>query len=302
MKAIVGGDAAQVIQGAQHSIFVEGSDDEAIDPVVIRELLRVNDLPQVAVKPMGGCDNVRSAAQALIRHHPSYYFLIDRDDQDVQSVERSWTDFPDPDTHNVIIWRKRELENYFIDPDYLAASAYLRIAETALRQRILAEANRRVFIDAANLTLLALNRELRRPVTSYFSDPSEFLGRTDGEAKLRALEVLEESANAVAAAVSASEVVRRYTDFVDDLSGGVIPLEYESGSWLGRMSGKEIFRVIAGAAFKVKAVNGRVLQGKTQHNEIAKELLRGQLAAQPTDFQALVGLLRARVSVNQGQA
>lgn len=112
MKARTGGDASSVLQSAQHRVFVEGSNDEEIDPVVIRELLRANGLAQLDVKPMGHCDNVRSAAQALIRHHPTYYFLIDRDDQDQPTVDRSWSDFPNPETHNIIIWRKRELENY----------------------------------------------------------------------------------------------------------------------------------------------------------------------------------------------
>jgi hypothetical protein len=105
-----------------HKVFVEGSNDEEIDPIVIKELLRINGLTQVQVLVMGGCDNVRSAAQALFHEHPSYYFLIDRDDQDAQTVENYWLNFPDPATHNLLIWRKRELENYFIDPSYLQNS------------------------------------------------------------------------------------------------------------------------------------------------------------------------------------
>jgi hypothetical protein len=102
---ITGGEASSVLPSEQHRVFVEGSNDEEIDPVVIRELLLANDLTQLDVKPMGRCDNVRSAAQALIRHYPTYYLLIDRDDQDQTTVDRSWSDFPNPETHNIIIWR-----------------------------------------------------------------------------------------------------------------------------------------------------------------------------------------------------
>jgi hypothetical protein len=46
MKIQRGGDATRVLQGAGHTIFVEGSKDEEIDPFVIKELLRVNGLTQ----------------------------------------------------------------------------------------------------------------------------------------------------------------------------------------------------------------------------------------------------------------
>jgi hypothetical protein len=295
MKIQRGGDATRVLQGAGHTIFVEGSKDEEIDPFVIKELLRVNGLTQIDVRPMGGCDNVRSAAQALIRHQPSYYFLVDRDDQDQASVERSWSDFPNPDTHNIIIWRKRELENYFIDPDYLKSSRYLNVTDSQLRQRILDECNRRLFLNAANLTLLALHREIRSPFAPHFGNPEEFQSQSDGEKRLHELAALNKKATSVVNMLSKGEISHLYSIFVGELNGGAIPLEYGVGTWLDRMSGKEVFRTIAGTCFQVKAANGRILQGKIQNNEIAKGLLALPINQQPRDLQELVDLLRARV-------
>ena len=283
---------------AGHTVFVEGRNDEEIDPVVIRELLRVNELTQIDVRPMGGCDNVRSAAQALIRHHPSYYFLIDRDDQDQALVDRSWSDFPNPDTHNIVIWRKRELENYFIDPDYLVRSPYLRIDEVELRRRVLDECNRRLFLDAANLALLALNRQVRKPFASHFGNPDEFRTRLDGAKRLEESSALPEKATSVAETLSKDAVTMSYSTFVDDLSGGVFPLRYGTGSWLDRMSGKEVFRCIAGPCFRVVARDGRTLQGKEQSKEIAKGLLGLPVDRQPADFRQLIEMLRVRVGSN----
>jgi len=298
MKTKIGGDASIVLQSAKHTVFVEGSKDEEIDPVVIRELLRINDLVQIDVKPMGHCDNVRSAAQALIHHHPSYYFLIDRDDQEDDEAERSWSDFPNPDTHNVIIWRKRELENYFIDPDYLVRSPHLRIDEVELRRRILKECNRRLFLDAANLALLALNRQVRKPFASHFGNPNEFRTQRDGAKRLEELSALLEKATSVVETLSKDAVAMSYSTFVDDLSGGVFPLEYGTGSWLDRMSGKEVFRCIAGPCFQVVARDGRTLQGKEQSKEIAKGLLGLTVDRQPADFRQLIEMLRVRVGSN----
>lgn len=298
MKARTGGDASGVLQSARHTVFVEGSNDEEIDPIVIRELLRVNDLMQIDVRPMGGCDNVRSAAQALIRHHPSYYFLIDRDDHDQATVERSWSDFPNPETHNVLIWHKRELENYFIDPGYLMESRFLKVAEQKLRQRILDECRRRLFLDAANLTLLTLHREVRGPFASHFANPDEFQTRSDGAKRLEECAALSGKTVSVANVLSKNRVTALYSAFVDDLSGSAIPLQYGVGNWLERMSGKEIFRCIAGTCFQVTARDGRTLRGKEQNKEIAKGLLGLAIDRQPADFRQLVDLLSARVAAN----
>jgi hypothetical protein len=296
MKTRIGGDASSVLQSTKHTVFVEGSKDEEIDPVVIREVLRINDLAQIDVKPMGHCDNVRSAAQALIRHHPSYYFLIDRDDQGEDTVERSWSDFPNPETHNVIIWRKRELENYFIDPEYLDRSPHLKVKERDLRQRVLSECNRRLFLDAANLTLLALHRDVRTSFADPFRNPEEFQTQAEGVKRVEGLAALLDKATSVAETLSKGAVTGLYSTFVDDLSGGAIPLQYGIGSWLERMSGKEVFRSIAGSCFKVTALDGKTLQGKEQNKEIAKGLLRLPIDLQPLDFRQLVDLLRARVA------
>ncbi|GEM_PF-405224 len=278
-----------------HNIFVEGSSNEEIDPVVIGELLSNNDLEIVEVQTMGGCDNVRSAAQALFRHHPSYYFLIDRDDQDDQTVENYWLNFPDPATHNLLIWRKRELENYFIDPSYLKFSSFLKVTEEELRKRILDECNRRIFLDAANLTLMAINREVRRPLTGYFRNLEHFQSEAAGAQQLDGLSALAEKATSVSDLLERNAVREKYSEFVGELSGGVLPLQYGCGTWLERLSGKEIFRCIAGSCFKVIGGGGKILRGKVQNKEVAKGLLRLPLVQQPVDFQQIIELLKKRV-------
>lgn len=294
MKLRRGIDATLALQSARHKVFVEGSDDEEIDPVVISELLKTNGLPQIDVRPMGGCDNVRSAAQALIRDHPSYYFLIDRDDQDIENVEKSWTNFPNSTTHNMVIWRKRELENYFIDPAYIEKSEFLRVTPSMLRQRILDECNRRLFLDAANLTLSALKRSIRIQFAPDFTNPTNFKTEADGAKVLDESIELEAKRNSFVSIFKKTAVNKIYSDFVAELCGGSLPLTYGSGTWLERMSGKETFRSIAGSCFRVTAASGTTLRGKIQNNEIAKQLLQLPLTEQPQDFQILVNLLDQR--------
>jgi hypothetical protein len=295
MKASIGSAPDRVAQGARHKLFVEGQGDDALDAAVLRELLAANGLASIDVRTMGACDNVRSAAQALVQEHPSYYFLIDRDDQDDATVDTSWRNFPDPDTHNVLVWRKRELESYLIDPAYVQRSGYLRVDVKALQEEVVRVAQQRLYLDAANLVLLALNRELRRPIRASFSSLEEMKTRADGAQRLVNLAAIVDRGSDIAGVLSAEAVARRYDGFVNELSGGKEPIEYGTGAWLERLSGKEIFRGIAGKCFRVTDRHGGVVQGSAQWREIAKDLSRRELADQPEDFRELVGLLRGRV-------
>jgi len=296
MRLQRGVNATQVNQDAQHKLFVEGKDNQEIDPIVIKELLDNNDLTAVGVSTMGGCDNVRSTAQALINEYPSYYFLIDRDDQDQETVNKSWQNFPNPDEYNMLIWHKRELENYFIDPDYLKKSTYLK-SEINIRQSILDECNLRVFLNAANLTLYSIKRELRKPLPiRHFKNPDEFRDQNAGTLKLEGLaEAMDDRKMSVTTVLEKNAVNQQYIEFIQELSGGTIPLQYGSGSWLDRMSGKEIFGVIANQCFEVRSLAGNLVTGKEKNKIIAKELTKLSLEEQPSDFQELIRLLKNKV-------
>lgn len=289
-------EATQVNGNAQHKLFVEGKDDLEIDPTVIQELLNNNELTAVEVGAIGGCDNVRNAAQALISKHPSYYFLIDRDDQDQAIVDKSWQSFPNPAEYNMLIWHKRELENYFINPDYIEKSSFLKSGSN-IRKHILDECNRWIFLDAANLTLYSISRELRKPLPiKHFKNRDEFRDQNAGTLKLEGLSVSMDTKKISVATVLEKEAVnQRYFQFIEELSGGTIPLQYDSGSWLERMSGKQIFRVIANQFFEVKDLEGNLVKGREQNKIIAKELVKLPLEQQPSDFQTLVSLLQNKV-------
>jgi hypothetical protein len=291
MKLQRGIHATEVNQNARHKLFVEGKDNQEIDPIVIKELLDNNNLTAVGVSTMGACENVRSAAQALIKEYPSYYFLIDRDDQAQEAIEKSWQNFPSPDECNMLIWRKRELENYFINPDYIEKSTYLKPG-IDIRKNVLDECNLRIFLDAANLTLYSISRELRRPLPiKHFKNPEEFKDQDAGMFKLEGLSAMSDRKVSVATVLEKNTVKSRYFEFVEELSGGTTPLQYGLGSWLERMSGKEIFRVLANQCFEVKDLEDNLVKGKEQNKIIAKGLVKLSIEQQPHDFQNLVKLL-----------
>ena len=124
--------AEEVRLQGQHVLFVEGRDGNAVDPKVLNALFSDG----LRIEPLGSSFSVRSVAEALHPHHPTYYFLIDRDHYEHDFVERCWTHFPDPGTHNLLVWRRREIENYFLEPQYLVRSKYCRVSEERLGERL----------------------------------------------------------------------------------------------------------------------------------------------------------------------
>lgn len=293
-----GAAVEDIRQSAKHTLFVEGKTNQAFDPIVMEELLSKNNLGRITVQAIGHCDNVRSAAQALIYQHPSYYFLIDRDDNDDSTVEKSWTSFPDLNQHNLLIWKKRELENYFLEPTYLAKSSFLKTNLDDLKERILNECNQRIFIDAANFTILHLNKKITKKLRYSFSDFNQFKCKEDGEQKLEEVltEKIASKKNEIDELLTIDSVKQIYFEFIQELSGGTLPLQYDCGTWLEQLSGKEIMKNIINQCFQVQDRQGKYLQGEERTKQVVKELLNFPLNQQPDDFQNLVALLNTRIN------
>lgn len=144
--------ADEVRLGAQHVLFVEGKDQNSVDPKTLSTLLP----DEIRVEPLGPSFSVQSVAEALHQHHPTYYFLIDRDHHDDDFVNRCWEEFPNPDTHNLLVWRRREIENYFLDPEYISRSSYCCATKESISGQIVQCARRRVYLDVANQVIVSI--------------------------------------------------------------------------------------------------------------------------------------------------
>jgi hypothetical protein len=179
-------------------LFVEGSEDGSVDQAALRALLG----GILRIETMGPAYSVRSAAQALARHHPRYYFLIDRDHYDDEFVERSWQNFPDPATDNLLVWRRRELENYFLDPAFLAESVYCEIGEQELTTRLVAAARERLFLDVANTVISAIREEQKWTWMEHFTNLADFASKDEAVDRLVTDEAFVKRSSQVSAMVS----------------------------------------------------------------------------------------------------
>lgn len=280
------------LQG-QHVLFVEGSDKESVDPKVLNELFSSG----IRIEPLGPSFSVRSVAEALQTYHPTYYFLIDRDHYDDSFIEERWDNFPDPNTNNLLVWRRREIENYFLDPDYLSRSKFCRVSQGSLEKEILRSANDRLFLDVANHVVIHIREELKENWIQKFTNPEEFSTKEDALRKLQKANEFGLYSNKVQEKVSLTELERRFSEFLERMTGGQKQLSFGVGEWLDLVQGKKVFnRVVNNSAcFQVTTADGTALSGRAKMKEIVKELLRKGDAVQPRDFTRLKNLIIARI-------
>lgn len=285
--------AAEVRFSRQHVLFVEGRDKDSVDPKVLDEFFEGN----IQIEPLGPSFSVRSVAEALYTHHPTYYFLIDRDHHNDDFVERCWKNFPDPDTHNLLVWRRREIENYFLEPAYLFQSQYCQVSQDELERKIMRFANERLFLDVANHVITSVREELKRTWIEHFSNPSEFSSREKALLKLKNAAEFSQYRTKVDQKVSTDEVERRFHEYLEEMTGAEPKLVQGQGKWLDMIKGKKVLaQVVSSGDFQVFTTDGTPLKGRAKINEVVKDILRKDVSIQPEDFLILKQLINARVS------
>ena len=284
----------EVKQGSQHVLFVEGSGSDSFDRQIIDELFD----RRIRIEPLGASYSGKSVAEALHPFHPTYYFLIDRDhyhDDDI--VNDYWGNFPDPETHNLLIWKYREIENYFLEPDYLVYSDFLEVSRSALEDKIRMFCQQRLYLDVANHVIVSIREELKRNWIQNFTNPADFSTRDQALAKLHNADAFDTFKSDVTAVIDKDDIERRFDDILNIMTNGSEQLEFGKGKWLEMTQGKKVFsQVINSDCFRVVDLEGNHLQGKDKINQVAKNLLRKEIEKQPDDFRKLKTLVEDRLS------
>lgn len=287
----------QVRQGASHVIFVEGKDDNSIDPFIINTLFNNNDI-FVDVKPIGPSFNIRSAAEALHPHHPEYYFIIDRDHCSNEEVESTWSNFPDETKNNLLIWRKREIENYFLSIDYLMKSSYINCERQKIEQCLLRMARKRVFFEAANIVIIGCREEFKKKWIKNFEKVNDFKNKEDAISKLttKIPEFLERQAD-LCQYTNIENLEEKLNTILTEFYGESENLELGCGHWINLMGGKQLLATVVNECFRVEDRSGKRITGKDATNAVVKDLLRRPLCEQPDDFQQLCELVKKRINI-----
>lgn len=291
MKATTGVAAGQVGQGAQHCLYVEGKHEVGLDPQVLGALTGRLGL---RVKPLGPSHEIRAVATALQQDHAHYYFVVDRDHHSHQEVEDSWRDFLDPAKRNLLIWRRRELENYFIEPKWMARSAFLRSdwSEVRLAAAIQQLAAKRIYLDCANLVIARVREDQKATWVKHFKaqDLPQLDSADAAREKLCALPAWTERQVRLGEVMGTQQLASAFDEQLAELLGGAAHPQYGCGNWLHMVAGKELFEAIANEAFQVVNGNRATLQGKEARNLLARERVN-DATHRPSDFEELAELL-----------
>ncbi|KKZ12836.1 MAG: hypothetical protein TE42_02810 [Candidatus Synechococcus spongiarum SP3] len=283
----------EVRAGGEHVLFVEGSEDGSLDQAVLRALLGNT----LRVEVMGPSYFVRSAAQALAPHHPRYYFLIDRDHYNDEFVEKSWEGFPDADKDNLLVWRRREIENYFLEPPFLVESAFCRTSETRLKTTLVKAAQECVFLDVANSVISSVREEQKSTWINHFANPQDFTSKAVAIEQLRSHKAFIERSKKVSEMLSKDELTERLETTLASMTGGGETLTCGTGRWIEMIRGKKVLtQLLSSGGFQVKDANGQPLQGEERVKEIVKELVVKDVDSRPKDLVKLKQLLQERVA------
>ena len=296
VRSPVGPDEVRFDAG--HVLFVEGRGDDAIDPTVLRVLLG----DQLRIEPLGASFSVTSVAEALHQFHPNYYFLVDRDHHDYDFVEQCWSNFPEAGKRNLLVWRQREIENYFLDPDYLARSKYLLADARVLRESILQRAQRRLYLEAANCVIVSVRETLKQNRIKMFRDPEQFSTRDQALQALSDAHLSELYQDVVSQNVSNESIERAFLGTLRRMTGETTEnsqrdrLRFGTGKWIEMMRGKKLLaEILSSNLFRVEDRDGNIIAGAQERNEITRDLLQRNEAVQPRDFSELKRIIKRRI-------
>ncbi|MBF0565081.1 MAG: hypothetical protein HQK89_07555, partial [Nitrospirae bacterium] len=236
-------------------------------------------------------------AQALYKYHPTYYFLIDRDyHHDDAYIDKCWNNFPDPDTHNLLIWKYKEIENYFLEPDYLGSSEYRNVDKHVLEDKIKQCCRNRLYLDAANHVIISIREELKSTWIEKFKESDDFISSVTAIKKLKEIYEFAAFTNCVISKTDLNEMERRFNNTLQEMTGGIESLEFGVGNWLKMITGKKVLsQVINSNCFEVKDRENNLLQGKDKFDRVIKSLLKKNTDNQPDDFKELKKIIMERV-------
>jgi hypothetical protein len=279
---------------SQHVLFIEGSDN-SFDINVLNKLFDL----EIKIEPLGASYSLTDVAKSLFKFHPTYYFLIDRDHHNDTYIEECWNNFPDPTKYNLLIWKRREIENYFLDPTYLFQSKYCQVSEEAVKEKVLHCSNERLFLDVANHVITSIREELKGTWIHKFTNPNEFKSKEDALSKLISTNEFDSHRTNVEQKVSSVEVQDRFHSFLKQMTGdeNKNELEYGAGNWLSLIQGKKVLsQVINSGCFQVKTSDGTALSGREKISGVVKDLLQKDASVQPPDFVELKQLIDSRIN------
>lgn len=291
--------AERLAGGPERVLYVEGRKG-SLDPHALTPLLAPF---AVDVRAIGGCDELAAAVRALrwadeaaadLIAKREHYCILDRDHRSDEEVEATW-EGPFTGELPLLYWRRHEIENYFVEPEFLIQSRYVKNSATVakMERKLLVVAREHVYLDAANLVIKELRAKSKHFELEEFKLKEAAFGSPD-----EARESLLSARNYDACKRRRSRLFgkKRLTSRFDHYLGLMVgksaecPLGMGQGRWLQLMEGSKLApAVIAGQFFQVPRGDGGNLQGRPMFRRVVEDLMRrfDELEYKPQDLVEL---------------
>ena len=290
MKAKRGGNSAEVNNGSTVTLYVEGN-ATSIDKFVLENLL------DIRVEYLGTSSRIRAVAESFKSVLPESYFIVDRDHFiDSEKVEESWKSFAEGKT-NLLYWRKKEIESYFLDPVFLSQSVYAKQkVEDKIKKEILNYAKKYIFLYVAQYVFVTVREENK---AKWVEIPREkdMLRYKNKKAALDELCKCPEIAKKIRSMsknLSEERLTELFECCLNLFQGNAKRLKWGEGEWLSLMPAKKLLHeLINNYSFFKNVEGGTDFLSKTKI--IIKELLRHEERI-PEDFKQLKRVLSERKS------
>lgn len=249
------------------TLYVEGKRG-GIDEQVMRNACEGISLD---VHALGGSSNLRNLAVPFSNLYKNVYFLIDRDHRIDSEVENIISEFQGGG--NLLIWEKRELENYFLDVEFLSKSKYLSNAE-CLKKTMLEEAQKRIYRDAAESAFLELLYEFN--IRKYFKKKftiGKFNTKESAERELKSTN-LKKYEHHLGKCFTMERLLQKFERKLNLISGGYKKLNYHNNNWANIMNGSDLLEKISkSSAFSFKDAESDLTGKKDKHVIIVLEIM-----------------------------
>lgn len=267
------------------NIFVEGLSTTSIDKPIIDGIFKSNN-NSIDCKMVGFCTNVIAASQLLYKENNNNYFLIDRDHHDNTTINKSWTS---DRKNNLIIWKKRHIENYFLNPNFLMKSSHIKgsVKEIELISQIEDLANNRFFTDVVNLVLINLREKLKK---NWVKKIGLLPNNNEDEALNTLLEMNEINnfKSNVDKELCKNSIIDSFNYYKNEFTGGESSLKLGCGNWINLIEGKPILNQILNTNFIIKKSDNTNITGEELKLKVLKDLMiQTSENDWPDDFQLL---------------
>lgn len=281
-----------------YTLFVEGSKD-SIDVEIMRRIL--NGIG-IYVLPLGSSSNLRSLAEKLSDSNRNICFLIDRDHRSIDYVTDLRSKFSNGTT-NLIIWKKREFENHFIDAEFLSKSQYAK-DKKGIEDFILEEAQKRIFLDAVDFAFFALGQEFLNN-RGYLSAKKVLSDKFNTETITTADMAISQMRSADFSAFATSiENLIKVENLISEFKSQLVRiscnhdnLSYKDKSWMENMRGKKILNsVINSKNFSFKGQRSKFLKSEKKEIEVVWEIMSRNENDIPADIMEVAEMIENRAN------